>query len=43
LLNAGDYAGAAGQFTLWDKASGKVVAGLQTRRQAEQAMFKGSM
>ncbi|PRP71817.1 lysozyme [Chromobacterium amazonense] len=40
LLNAGDYAGAAGQFILWDKAGGKAVPGLLARRQAEQALFK---
>jgi lysozyme len=38
LLNAGDYAG-AGQFELWDHASGKVVAGLLRRRRAEEAEF----
>ncbi len=39
LLNAGDYAGAAGQFPLWRKAGGQVVAGLVNRRAAEVAMF----
>ncbi|QEL55978.1 lysozyme [Chromobacterium paludis] len=39
LLNQGDYQGAAGQFPLWDKAGGKVLPGLQKRRQAEQALF----
>ncbi|MEJ8673256.1 lysozyme [Chromobacterium amazonense] len=39
LLNQGDYRGAAGQFPLWDKAGGKVLPGLQKRRQAEQALF----
>ncbi|PRP70248.1 muraminidase, partial [Chromobacterium amazonense] len=42
LLNQGDYAGAAGQFILWDKAGGKVLPGLQRRRAAEQALFKGA-
>lgn len=41
LLNAGDYAGAAGQFPLWNKAAGKVLAGLTRRRLAEQALFRG--
>ena len=42
-LNAGDYAGAAEQFTRWDKATvGGVlqpVAGLASRRRAEQSLF----
>lgn len=44
-LNAGDYAGAADQFLVWDKATdprtGKKVslAGLTRRRQAERALF----
>jgi lysozyme len=40
-LNAGDYAGAAAQFDLWDMAGGQVVAGLLRRRQAETAEFNG--
>lgn len=40
LLNAGDYAGAAAQFDVWDKAGGVVLAGLLRRRQAETDMFK---
>ena len=40
LLNARDYAGAAGQFPLWDKAGGKALPGLLRRRQAEQALFQ---
>jgi lysozyme len=39
LLNSGDYQGAAGQFDLWDHASGQVVAGLLRRRQAETNEF----
>ncbi|MGA7524413.1 MAG: lysozyme [Acidobacteriaceae bacterium] len=39
LLNAGEFAAAAGQFALWDHAGGAVVAGLLRRRQAETAMF----
>lgn len=41
LLNAGDHAGAADQFAAWNKASGKVLAGLVRRRAAEAALFKG--
>ena len=40
-LNAGDYAGAANEFASWTKAGGKVLAGLQRRRAAEAAMFRG--
>jgi len=40
-VNAGNFAGAAGQFPLWDHAGGQVVAGLLRRRNAEQAMFQG--
>ena len=40
MLNAEDYAGAAGQFALWDHAAGKVVAGLLRRRQAEMQEFQ---
>ena len=39
LVNAGDFAGAAAQFELWDHASGKVVAGLLRRRIAEEQEF----
>lgn len=42
-LNAGDYAGAAEQFLVWNKATvdGKkvVLAGLTRRRQSERHMF----
>lgn len=41
LLNAGDRAGAAGQFQRWNKAGGQVLAGLTRRRAAERAMFEG--
>jgi lysozyme len=40
LLNEGDYKGAASQFDLWDHASGKVVAGLLRRREAETQLFQ---
>jgi GH24 family phage-related lysozyme (muramidase) len=39
LLNAGDYKGAAAEFDKWDKAGGKVMAGLLRRRQSEEQMF----
>jgi lysozyme len=42
LLNAGDYAGAAAQFDRWNKAGGKVLAGLVRRRAAERALFEGA-
>lgn len=38
-VNAGDYSGAAEEFLRWDKAGGKVVAGLTRRRQAERSLF----
>lgn len=38
-LNAGDYAGAAAQILVWNKAGGVVSAGLQARRQAEHQLF----
>ena len=40
-LNAGDYQGAADAFTMWVKAGGKVVEGLQRRRLAEKLVFMG--
>lgn len=38
-LNAGDVEGAANSFLLWNKAAGKVLAGLTRRREAEKALF----
>ncbi|WP_369521228.1 lysozyme [Escherichia coli] len=38
-LNAEDYAGAADEFLLWNKAGGKVLNGLTRRREAERALF----
>lgn len=38
-LNARDYAGASGQFLVWNKAKGKVLKGLTRRREAERALF----
>ncbi len=40
LHKAGDYAGAANQFALWNKAAGKVLPGLVMRRAAEAALYK---
>lgn len=41
LLNAKDYAGAAGQFERWNKGSGgRVLAGLVRRRDAEEKLFR---
>ncbi len=36
---AGDFAGAAAQFAVWNKAAGKVMAGLTRRRAAEAALY----
>jgi len=38
-LNAGDRAGAADAFLMWNKAGGRVVRGLTIRRKAERALF----
>jgi lysozyme len=40
-FNAGDYAGACDAFLMWNKAGGKVVRGLQIRRERERAMCLG--
>lgn len=39
-LNAGDYAGAGAEFPRWNKAGGRVLAGLTRRRAAERALFE---
>jgi lysozyme len=41
-LNAGDRAGAANAFLSWNKAGGKVLKGLATRRAAERLQFLGA-
>lgn len=41
LLNAQNYREAAKQFTRWDFAGGKRIAGLSRRREAEKALFLG--
>lgn len=38
-LNTGDYSGAANEFTKWNKAGGKELAGLTRRREAEKSLF----
>ena len=43
LLNKGDYSGAADQFLRWNKAGGKVLAGLTRRREAERMLFLGKV
>lgn len=39
LLNAGDRAGAAAQFAVWNKAGGVVLPGLVARRARERDLF----
>lgn len=39
LLNAGDYAGAGGQFKFWVFDNGKKLSGLVKRRAAEAALW----
>ena len=39
LLNQSDYTGAAKEFLRFDKADGKVLAGLSRRRMAEMRLF----
>ncbi|WP_434779287.1 lysozyme [Neisseria sp. Ec49-e6-T10] len=43
LLNQGDYKGAANQFPRWNKAKGKVLAGLTRRRAAEKQLFESKL
>lgn len=38
-LNAGDVEGASMEFVKWNKAAGKVMAGLTRRREAEKELF----
>lgn len=38
-LNASDFSGAADEFLRWNKAGGKVLAGLTRRRKAERDLF----
>lgn len=41
LHRAGDYAGAQKQFARWNRAGGRVMAGLTRRRAAEARMYGG--
>lgn len=38
-LNLGDYAGASNQLLVWNKAGGKVLSGLTSRRKDEKLLF----
>lgn len=38
-VNAGDFVGASKEFSKWNKAGGKVLAGLTRRREAERQLF----
>lgn len=40
LHRAGDYAGAAKAFAMWNKAGGRVLAGLTRRRAAEAELYR---
>ena len=42
-LNAGEYRSASNEFKRWNKAGGKVLRGLTTRREAERLMFIGDV
>lgn len=41
MINRGDVKLAAAQFDRWNKAGGKVLAGLTRRRAAERKMYEG--
>lgn len=40
MHKAGDYAGAAAQLARWNRADGRVMAGLARRRAAERALYE---
>lgn len=40
-INAGDFEGAAHEFSKWNKCKGQVLAGLVRRRAAEALLFQG--
>jgi len=42
-INAGDYAGAALEFSKWVFGSGKIMGGLLVRRKAERARFEAKV
>ena len=39
ILNTGDYRGAANEFNSWVKSNGKILSGLQRRREEEKSLF----
>lgn len=39
---AGDYSGAAAEFAKWNRAAGRVMAGLTRRREAEATLYRGA-
>lgn len=39
-IHTGNLSGAAEEFLRWNKAGGKVLAGLTTRREAEKTLFE---
>ena len=39
LVNSKDFSNASKEFCKWSKANGKVMGGLLTRREAEEALF----
>lgn len=41
LHKAGQFDSAAAEFSRWNRASGKVLAGLSRRRQAEAMLYRG--
>jgi GH24 family phage-related lysozyme (muramidase) len=43
LHRAGDQAGAAAQFARWNRAGGRVLAGLTRRRAAEETLYRIGM
>lgn len=43
LHKAGQYNGAAAAFLLWNKAGGKILNGLVTRRKAERNLYLGEV
>lgn len=43
LHKAGQYTGAASAFLLWNKAGGRVLAGLVSRRKAERNLYLGEV
>ncbi|OCJ61245.1 hypothetical protein A6U96_13950 [Agrobacterium tumefaciens] len=40
MVNMGDYSGAAGQFSRWNRGGGRVLPGLVKRRALEEALFR---